>query len=90
MIGGGGQWFVSRSEKLENHKNSTHSKIKLYIIFISIFFLQLILKYFQRGRKVELFFFDLLQYYFINVIIKTLCIISFIVVYIIYFKHSLY
>ena len=28
---------VIRSEKLENHKNSTHTKIKFPIIFISIF-----------------------------------------------------
>ena len=31
---GGQAWGVIRSEKSENHKNSTHTKIKFYIIFI--------------------------------------------------------
>ena len=31
---GGAPRGVIRSEKLEYHKNSTHSKIKFYIIFI--------------------------------------------------------
>ena len=29
---------VIHLEKLENHKNSTHTKIKFYIIFIIFFF----------------------------------------------------
>ena len=29
---------VIRSEKLENHKNSTHSEIEFYIFFIIYFF----------------------------------------------------
>ena len=29
--------IVIRSEKRENHKNSTHTKIKFYIIFINLF-----------------------------------------------------
>ena len=36
------------------------------------------------------FFFDILLYYFINVMLKTLYIINFIFVYVIYFTHSLY
>ena len=39
---------------------------------------------------VEYFFFDILLYYFFNVMIKTLYISNFIVVCIIYFTHSLY
>ena len=37
-----------------------------------------------------IFFLDILLYYFINVMIKTLYISNFIVVYVIYFTHSLY
>ena len=33
-IGGGWAGGIIRSEKWENHKNSTHTKIKFYIIFI--------------------------------------------------------
>ena len=42
------------------------------------------------GPSVGLIFFDMLLYYFIYVIIKTLYISSFIVVYIIYFTHCQY
>ena len=43
-VGGGG--YVIRSEKLVNHKNSTHSKVKFYIIFISFFFSMMDIKIF--------------------------------------------
>ena len=47
-VGGAGD-YVIHSEKFENHKNSTHSKIKLYIIFI-IFFSTTDIKFFTyRG-----------------------------------------
>ena len=83
---GGGQGCVIRSEKWENYKKSTHTKIKFYVIFIYIFFLWLILKFLQMGGggRGGVFF---TCYYVINVMIKTLMIISFIVVYIIYFTH---
>ena len=38
-VGMGWAVGVIRSEKWKNHKNSAHSKIKFYIIFISIIFL---------------------------------------------------
>ena len=41
----------------------------------------------ERGSK---FYFDILLYYFINELIKTLYISNFIVVYVIYFTHSSY
>ena len=44
----------------------------------------------EGGPGASLIFFYILLYYFINVIIKTLYTSSFIVVYIIYFTHSLY
>ena len=42
------------------------------------------------GEGVCVCFFCILLYYFINVIIKTLYISNFIVIYVIYFTHSLY
>ena len=88
---------VFHSGKWKKDKNSTHSKIKFYIILI--FFYTLDIKYFlkcggkEEGRAgqgwVE-FFFYILLYNFINVMIKTLYIGSFIVVNVIYFTHSLY
>ena len=141
--GGGVGCYVIHPEKWENHKNSTHSKIKLCIIFIDFFFLCWILKFLYMGgqgggqgrlsvqknekitRAVPIlklnfmsfsfkyfftmdiknflkggtvkwlargwveFFFYILLFYFINVIIKTY-IISFLVVYVIYFTHNLY
>ena len=38
--GGQGGWAegIIRSEKWENHKNSTHTKIQFYIIYIKFFF----------------------------------------------------
>ena len=55
------------------------------------FFLRWILKFLQRkGQGGGLIFFVTYYYYFLNVIIKTLYISNFIVVYAIYFTHSLY
>ena len=87
----GGPWCcnrraggVIRSENWENNKNSTHTKIKFYIIFILIFLLRWILKILQIGVGARgqaggwwnLFFYIFL-YYFTNVIIKPLYISSF-------------
>ena len=56
-----------------------------YIFFIHFFFLWWILKFLQiRGARG--FFFDLLIYYFINIVIKILYSSSFIVGYVIYFR----
>ena len=52
----GGSWGagdVILSEERENHKNSTHSKIKFYIIFISFCFPMMDIQNFQRGGKGE-------------------------------------
>ena len=71
---------IIHSEKWENHKNSTHTEIKFYIIYL-IFFLQWILKILQIGGggkgAGEIYFFDIFLYYIINVIIKMLYISSF-------------
>ena len=40
---------IIHSEKLKNHKNSTHTKIKSPIILISIFFLRWIFNIFLTG-----------------------------------------
>ena len=55
----------------------------------TFFFSTMDIQIFLKGEQgwVELFFYILL-YYFINVMIKTLCISSFIVVYITYFTPS--
>ena len=90
-MGGPGGWKgraggAIHSEKFENHKNSTHTKIKFYVTFINLFFLWRILKFleiWEGGRKGGrpgvggIYFFDIFLYYFINVMIKTLYIISF-------------
>ena len=34
LLKGGAEVYVNRSEKWENHKNSTHSNMKFYIILI--------------------------------------------------------
>ena len=64
-LGEAGWWSVIGSEKWENHKNSTDSKIKFYIIFM-IFFYDRCLHFYKFGG-----IFFTLQYYFIYVIIKT-------------------
>ena len=40
---------LKKSEKWENHKNSTYSKVKLYIICIYIFFSTMDIKIFTYG-----------------------------------------
>ena len=40
---------VIRSEKEENHKNSTHTKIKFYIIFFSFFIYDGYSKFYKLG-----------------------------------------
>ena len=40
----------NRSEKLENHTNNTHTKIKFYIIFIIFFFSTMDIKSFTHWR----------------------------------------
>ena len=83
---------VIRSEKWKHHKNSTHYKIRFYIIFIWIFFSTIHIEHFLKGGAgwgLVKFFFYISLYYFINVMIKTLYISNFIV-YAIYFIHSLY
>ena len=47
-------------------------------------------KFLNGGQEQVDFFFYRLLYYFINVMMKTLYISNFIVVYVIYFTHSLY
>ena len=85
---------VIRSEKWENHKNSTNTN-KISHNFLS-FFYDGDSKFYKlgglEGRPGEggIYFFDIFLYYLINVIIKTLYISSFIVVYVIYFTHSSY
>ena len=83
---GGWAWGIIRSEKWESHMNSTHTKIKFPIIVI-VFFLWLIFKIFLiegRGREgiFESDVFCFFYYYFINAIMSTFHISSFIVVYI--------
>ena len=61
-----GALSVQKIEKIT--RNSTHSQIQFYIIFIKIFFLGWILKYVQMGREVggrlgvDGFFFYILLY----------------------------
>ena len=42
---------VIRSENWEHHKNSTHTKIKFYIIFIIIIFSTIDIKILQMGGQ---------------------------------------
>ena len=53
ILGGprGREGGIIRSEKWENHKNSTHNKIKFYIIFIYTFFLIFAYRGGQGGGK---------------------------------------
>ena len=95
LRGGEGGVMLSVQKTEKNHKNRTHSKIKFYIIFIYIFFSMMYIKKILNGAGGLvggglIAFFYILLYYFINVMIKTLYFSNFIVVYIIYFPHSLY
>ena len=83
--GGQGALSVQKNEKIRRILHNFHY----------IFFLQWILKNVQKGGPRERagwveFFFYILLYYFINVMMKTLYISNFIVVYVIYLTHSLY
>ena len=43
--------FVIHSEKLENHKISTHSKLKFHIILILLFFFDGYLNFYKQGSQ---------------------------------------
>ena len=93
---GGWQGALAIQKNEKKQRNSTHSKIKFYRIFISIFFPTMDIKFFLKGHSEKctvgggVDFFHILLNYFINVMIKTLYISSFIVVYVIHFTHRLY
>ena len=63
---------VIRSKKCENHKSSTHAKIKFYIISFSTMDIKIFINLGGQGGRPGagvIYFFDIFQYYFINVII---------------------
>ena len=78
---------ISVQKKRENHKNRTHSKIKLYIIF---FFSMIDINFFTNGGQGGSggTFFLHITVLFHPCIIKTLYISSFNVVFVIYILHT--
>ena len=69
---------VQKNEKITRTVNILH-------IFHSLFFSMMDIKIFTNQRGEGIFFFDLLIYYFINIVIKILYSSSVIVCYVIYF-----